>query len=152
MLRLFTLLAVTTFSLFLTAVNAADPAPAQSVAAKAGTGQKYRAVIQVSDSDAKLWAQAINNTENLQELLGKENVDIEIVALGQGIGLLKLDSPHANRVAQAMKAGVKIVACGSTMKRQKLTKDDMLPDIGYVPGGLIEIMDKQREGWSYIKG
>ena len=33
-----------------------------------------------------------------------------------------------------------------------IEKDDMLPNISYVPGGLIEVLDRQREGWSYIKG
>jgi intracellular sulfur oxidation DsrE/DsrF family protein len=29
--------------------------------------------------------------------------------------------------------------------------EDMLPGIGYVPGGIIEILDRQSEGWCYIK-
>jgi intracellular sulfur oxidation DsrE/DsrF family protein len=127
--------------------TAADPATPAKPAP-----QKYRVVIQVSDPDPRLWAQAINNSENLEEILGKANVEVEIVALGQGIGMIKLDSPQANRVSDALKRGVKIVACEATMKRQKLSRDDMLPAIGYTPGGLIRIIDLQREGWSYIKG
>jgi len=79
-------------------------------------------------------------------------VDIELVALGQGLGILKLDSPHATRVADAMKRSVAINACQVTMRRQKLTKDDMLSDIGYVPAGLVRIIDRQRQGWNYIGG
>jgi intracellular sulfur oxidation DsrE/DsrF family protein len=130
-------------------VAAADPAkPAASVAA----AQKHRVVIQVSDPDPRLWAQAINYTENLRQLLGKDNVEIEVVALGLGIGVLKLDSPHGTRVSDSLKQGVKFSACESTMKRQKLTTGDMLPDIGYTPGGLVRILERQREGWNYIKG
>jgi intracellular sulfur oxidation DsrE/DsrF family protein len=127
---------------------AAEPANPGVGAAAAG---RTRVVIQVSDPDPRMWAQAINYTENLRELVGKENLETEIVALGQGIGLLKLDSPHATRVANALKAGVKITACASTMKRQKLAQDDMLPDIGYAPGGILRIIERQREGWTYIK-
>jgi intracellular sulfur oxidation DsrE/DsrF family protein len=129
------------------AADLAKPAVAASAAA-----QKYRVVIQVSDPDPRLWAQAINYTENLRQLLGKDNVETEIVALGLGIGILKLESPHAARVADSLKAGVKFSACESTMTRQKLTKGDMLPDIGYTPGGLVRIIERQREGWNYIKG
>ena len=114
--------------------------------------QKYKVVIQVSDPDPRLWAQAINYAENLPDELGKDNVEIEIVALGQGIGLLKLDSPQGSRIPDALKRGVKISACQVTMRRQKLTRDDMLPDIGYVPGGLVRILELQRQGWNYIKG
>ena len=137
-------------------LNAALPAAAAPgvplAQASAPAAQKQRVVIQVSDPDPRLWAQAINYTENLQALLGKDNVEVEIVALGLGIGVLKLDSPHANRVGEALGRGVSIKACGSTMKRQKLTREDMLPGIEYVPGGLIRILERQQQGWSYIKG
>jgi intracellular sulfur oxidation DsrE/DsrF family protein len=32
-----------------------------------------------------------------------------------------------------------------------LDKDDMLTDIGYVPGSSIKILDRQSEGWRHIK-
>ena len=99
-----------------------------------------------------MWNQALNYVENLQDLYGKDNVSIEIVALGHGIGVLKLDSPLANRVADALKRGASVQACQVTMRRQKLEQADMLPDIGYVPAGLGEIVKRQKEGWSYISG
>jgi hypothetical protein len=37
-------------------------------------------------------------------------------------------------------------------RRQKLTPQDMLPDIGYVKAGLGQIIKRQKEGWSYISG
>ena len=113
---------------------------------------KERIVIQVSTPEPRMWNQALNYVENLQDLYGKDNVDIEIVALGHGIGVLKLDSPLANRVADAVKRGASVQACQVTMRRQKLEKADMLPDIGYVPAGLGEIVKRQKEGWSYISG
>ena len=133
---------------------AAEPPAAKRAASgkSKAAPQKYRVVIQVSTPDPRSWAQALNYTENLQETLGKDNVDIELVALGQGIGVLKLDSPHATRVAEAMKRNVTINACEVTMRRQKLTKDDMLSDIGYVPAGLVQIITRQRQGWNYIGG
>ena len=54
-------------------------------------------------------------------------MDIAIVACGPGIGMLKLDSPTASRVADTMKANLRVVACENTMRAQKITKDDMLP-------------------------
>jgi intracellular sulfur oxidation DsrE/DsrF family protein len=55
-------------------------------------------------------------------------------------------------VADAVKRGADLRACEVTMRRQKLQKDDMLPDIGYVPAGLGEIIKRQKEGWQYISG
>src|SRR5512141_3275830 len=113
---------------------------------------KERVVVQVSTPEQRIWNQALNYVENLQTLYGKDNVEVEIVALGWGIGMLKFDSPLATRVAEAMQRGAKLQACEVTMSRQKLTRQDMLPDIGYVPAGLGQIIKRQKEGWSYISG
>jgi len=121
-------------------------------AAQATPAAKERVIIQVSTPEPRVWNQAINYVENLQALYGKDNVEIEIVALGWGIGMLKFDSPLATRVAESTARGAKVMACEVTMGRQKLTKQDMLPDIGFVPAGLGQVIKRQKEGWSYISG
>jgi intracellular sulfur oxidation DsrE/DsrF family protein len=65
--------------------------------------------------------------------------------------MLKSDSPVAARIASAMKSGIKVVACENTLAAQKLAKADMLPDIGYVPAGVVELMKKQQQGYAYIR-
>ena len=115
-------------------------------------GQKrHKLVIQVSDNDPAKWNLALNNAKNVQDDVGAANVDIEIVAYGPGIGMLKLESPSASRIAEAMKANVKVIACENTMRNLKLTLDDMQSAISYVPAGVTEIMTKQGEGWAYIR-
>jgi len=37
------------------------------------------------------------------------------------------------------------------MKANKLTKEDMLPNTSYVTAGAVEIMKKQKEGYSYLR-
>ena len=113
--------------------------------------KRQKIVIQVSDNDPAKWNLALNNAKNVQDDLGAANVDIEIVAYGPGISMLKLESPTGSRIAEAMKANIKIVACENTMHGQKLTKDDMLGGIGYVNAGVVEIMKKQSEGWAYLR-
>lgn len=111
-----------------------------------------KVVIQVSDNDAQKWNLALNNARNVQDDLGgPEATAIEIVVYGPGIGMLKSDSPVAKRVADALTSGVKVVACENTMKAQKLSVPDMLPNIGYVSAGVVELMKRQREGYAYIR-
>jgi intracellular sulfur oxidation DsrE/DsrF family protein len=107
--------------------------------------------MQVSDSDPGKWNLALNNARNLQADLGAANVDIEIVAYGPGIGMLKAESVVGNRVDEALHSGVKVVACENTMHGQKLQKDDMLNGIGYVGAGVVEIMQRQQQGWAYLR-
>lgn len=115
------------------------------------TAQRQKVVFQVSDADPKKWNLALNNAKNVQQDLGAANVDVEIVAYGPGIGMIKLDSAVGNRVHDALAAGVKVVACENTMHNMKLSKADMLPSLGYVPAGVVELMNRQREGYSYIR-
>lgn len=112
---------------------------------------KNKIVFQVSDNDPVKWSLALNNAQNVQADLGADTVDQEIVVYGPGISMLKTDSPVAQRIASAMKNGVKVVACEVTLKAQKLTHADMLPDIGYVPAGVVELMKKQQQGYAYIR-
>jgi uncharacterized protein len=112
---------------------------------------RNRVVIQVSDAEPAKWNLALNNARNIQTDLGAANVDIEIVAYGPGIGMLKADSVVGNRIDEAGKAGVKVVACENTMHAQKLTQADMLSGIGYVPAGVVELMQRQQQGWAYIR-
>jgi intracellular sulfur oxidation DsrE/DsrF family protein len=112
---------------------------------------RSRVVIQVSDGETAKWNLALNNAHNLQAELGAANIDIEIVAYGPGIGMLKLDSPVANAVGEAGAAGMKIFACENTMHAQHLARSDMLDGIGYVSDGVVEIMKRQQQGWSYIR-
>lgn len=123
----------------------ADAAQAQASAPRS------KVVIQISDGNPANWNLALSNVRNIQADLGAANVDIEVVAYGPGIDMLKLDSPLANRVGEATAAGVKIMACENTMHGQHLTRGDMLDGIGYVKAGVVEIMLRQQQGWSYIR-
>jgi len=119
--------------------------------AAAAQTPESRVVIQVSDADPGKWNLALNNAKNLQTDLGAKKVDIEIVAYGPGIGMLKADSVVGNRIGEALGAGVKVIACENTMRGQKLEKPDMLNGIGYVPAGVVEIMRRQQEHWAYLR-
>ncbi len=110
-----------------------------------------KVVVQVSDADPAKWNLALNNAKNVQSDLGAANVDIEIVAYGPGIGMLKAESIVGNRIGEAMATGIKVVACENTLQAQKLTRADMLPKIDYVAAGVVEIMRKQQQGWAYIR-
>jgi ABC-type glycerol-3-phosphate transport system substrate-binding protein len=91
MKRLCTLLAALAFSVL----------PAGQAAAQATPAAKERVIVRVSTPEPRVWNQALTYVENLQELYGKDNVEVEIVGLGWGIGMLKFDSPLATRVADA---------------------------------------------------
>ena len=126
-------------------------AAAPRAQAQRGGRAKNRALFQVTDNDPARWNMILSNMINLREGVGGERVEIELVAYGPGIHMLKTDSPVKQRIAEALKSGVKVNACQNTMNAMKLTPADMLPEIGYVPSGVVEVMRKQQQGWAYIR-
>lgn len=122
-----------------------------AVSLAAAAAPSHRVVMQVSDNSEATWNQAMNNARNVQQMLGRDNVAIEIVVYGHGISMARFDSPVAARVASTAEAGIDVVVCENTMKGQKLTRDDMSDKVKFVPAGVVEIMTRQQEGWAYIK-
>jgi hypothetical protein len=127
--------------------------PMQALAqqSKAQQSKKYRVVLQVSDNDPAKWKLALNNAHNVQEDLGKDNVQIEIVAYGPGLDMLKAESAVAGGLAGAMDDSVRLIACENTMTSTKVARADMYGGIAYVKAGVTHIMKRQREGWAYIR-
>lgn len=124
---------------------------ALSLPAVSHAADKAKLVIQVSVNDPATWNLALNNAKNVQKDLGKDNVELEIVAFGPGINMLKADSEVATRIDEAADSGVQVMACQNTMRGQKLSKEDMNAKVGYVPSGVVEIMRRQQGGYAYLR-
>ncbi|MEJ6023124.1 DsrE family protein [Ramlibacter sp. PS4R-6] len=114
--------------------------------------KKHRLLIAVSDNDPGKWNMVMNNVKNAQEDVGGvDKIDIEVVAYGPGINMLRSETPVAGHINDLLKTGVKVVGCENTMKNLKLEKSQMMSTIGYVPAAVTEIMRKQEEGWAYVR-
>ena len=129
----------------------AAAAPALAAQQKKKPAGKQRVIFQVSDNDPAKWNLTLNNARNVQEDLGKDNVQIEIIAYGPGLEMLKAESKAADRLAGALDENVGLIACENTMTTSKVTKDDMYSGIAYVKAGVTHLMKRQREGWAYIR-
>ncbi|HIE01493.1 MAG TPA: hypothetical protein EYP59_14590 [Thiotrichaceae bacterium] len=114
---------------------------------------KYRLLLQVSEDSVDKLNLALNNAYNAQMAFGPENIEIEIVVFGAGVNTLKYYAPIpiADKVKEAKYAGVRIVACDIAMRSHKLRPSDMLPEVRYVESGVAELVEKQTEGWSYVR-
>ena len=114
-------------------------------------GQMHRIVFELT-SDSEDQSQALlNNIENVQKAFGRDNTEIEVVAHGKGLSLLKTTTPFKDRVTAIAATGPKFVSCENAMRRQQLKKEDLLPAAGTVDSGVAEVVRKQESGWSYIK-
>ncbi len=112
---------------------------------------KYRTIFHVTEADPRKWAQVLNNASYAQTEMGAKNIEIVVVMNGGGIGMLQLESPVAQKVEDAKKAGIRFHVCKNTMETQKLTEQDMLPEAEYVKSGIGDVIKLQQQGWSYVK-
>ncbi len=129
------------FSLLALPALAADMSPPSA----------YKLVVQVSESDPARWNLTLNNVRNAQKDMGASLAEVEIVAFGPGLDMLKDDSEVGSRLQEALSRGVKVLACKNTMVAMKLKEADLQPNIGFVQAGVVEIIQKLAQGYAYLR-
>jgi len=115
---------------------------------------KHKLVIQVSSADETTQKIALNNAVNVQKLYGMDNVEIEIVAYGPGLGLLTTKSKEAPRIKSLAMQNITFSACGNTMaKIEKKTgkKPQLVEGVGTVNAGVARILELQEQGYAYLR-
>jgi intracellular sulfur oxidation DsrE/DsrF family protein len=115
---------------------------------------KNKIVIQVSTDDPRTQKIALNNAVNMQKLYGIDNIQIEIVAYGPGLGLMTTKSGQADRVTSLAMQDITFSACGNTMKKvaKKTGKmPELLEGVDQVTAGVARIMELQQQGYAYIR-
>jgi len=143
-------------SLVLASFIAVTMSSAIHAASHAGDGfePKHKVVIQVSTKDPLTQKIAVNNAVNVQKHYGIDNVAVEIVAYGPGLGLLTPKSNQAKRVASLAQQNITFSACNNTMKKiekKKGKKPKLIQGVQVVPAGVARIMDLQEKGYSYVR-
>jgi uncharacterized protein len=114
---------------------------------------KHKVVFELNAPEPSGWGQLFNNVRNVQQIFGKEGVEIEIVFFGKGLTmLLKNNAEYAERLKEAADKGVVLAACQNTMRAMKVKSEDLFPFSTEVDSGVAELVRKQEAGYSYIKG
>ena len=114
----------------------------------------HKIVIQVSTDDPRTQKIALNNAVNLQKLYGVDEVAIEIVAYGPGLGLLTKKSGQSDRVESLAMQDITFSACGNTMNKVAKKSGNMpvlLEGVGQVTAGVARIMELQEQGYAYVR-
>ena len=114
---------------------------------------KHKVVFELNAPAPSGWDQLFHNVENVQQVFGREGVQVEVVFFGKGLTmLLKKNAEYAERLKEAADKGVILAACQNSMRAMKVTTADLFPFAAQVDSGVAELVRKQEAGWSYIKG
>ena len=109
-----------------------------------------KAVIHINFKDPERHEHALNNIENI--LKDASDTELVVVCHGEGITLLsKQQTKHSELVQSLIKKGVRFAACENTMKKKSLSPEDLVSGSTTVPSGAVEVIRKQRDGYSYFK-
>ncbi|TDY01716.1 DsrE family protein [Thiohalophilus thiocyanatoxydans] len=114
----------------------------------------HKVIIQVSTDDPRTQKIALNNAANLQKAYGMDNVDVQIVAYGPGLGLLSKNGDNADRVESMAMQNINFNACSNTMAKiesKKGKKPALAKGVEVVPGGVARIVELQEQGYAYIR-
>jgi hypothetical protein len=119
----------------------------------------HRVVLHVDDNDAKRMNMALNNAANVDKYYKSkgQEVIIEIVAYGPGLIMLHAKkSPVKKRIASFGQNydNISFRSCGNThakMSKKAGKKVPLLPQAKMVTSGVVHMIQRQEEGWSYIR-
>ena len=111
----------------------------------------HRVLFAVTSPEEADWRLAMGNMRNLLAGLGPETVEVEVVAFGPGLNMVKKGSTAETDLKTLEEKHVHVFACENAMRSQHVTKEDLLEGTGTVPAGIVEVVTKQEQGWTYIK-
>ena len=127
----------------------------------AADGKPHHIAIQVDQNDPQVMNLVLNNATNVIEYYRDkhEDVDVDIVAYGPGLHMLRADtSPVQDRIKRlkdmAFPGKVQFSACNNTKQGMEKAEDHAIPIVAeatIVPSGVVHLMELQEQGWSYVR-
>jgi intracellular sulfur oxidation DsrE/DsrF family protein len=119
----------------------------------------HRLAVQVNVNEPTAMNLALNNASNVAQYYKErgEKVQIEIVAYGPGLHMLRQDtSPVKDRIKSISESTPNIAfkACGNTQQNMQKTEAKDIPLVSQaevVKSGVVRLMELQEQGWSYIR-
>lgn len=118
-----------------------------SVALKA---QTHKIIFQLTSEDTLAHKSLMKQLNNVLSI--SPDAKIEVVCQGPGLSMLMISRTTVQEGISKMKAkGVVFSACEFSMSERKVSKEQIVAESGFVKSGIVEVITKQEEGWSYIK-
>ena len=114
---------------------------------------KYKAIFHIDENNK--WKLTLANVNNLINAIDDdESYEIEVLANAEAVKYYdlskKLDS-DIKTMKKLKSKDVKFVACNNALIANNIEKDNIMNFVNIVPAGVLELVEKQSEGYSYIK-
>ena len=111
---------------------------------------KIKAVFHIDEMEK--WDLLITNVKNLVKGINIEDSEVEIVANSKAVLRYKQDAGFDNTSLEELgEKGISIIACNNALNSLKIEKGMLYAFVKVVPIGVKEIIEKQLEGYAYLK-
>lgn len=113
-------------------------------------------IFPITSGDEHEISHVLSSASNVMKFYGPEKCEIVIVCYSQGIKTVLskayfFDKDIQKRVRSLMTYDVEFIACGNTMTTYKIDKKELLKDVEIVTAGIVELIERQKSGWTYIR-
>ncbi len=119
-----------------------------------------RVLVHLTSADTD---EGLNTLSNLEQMLqqyeqDQQPVHVEVIANGNGIKLL---SPQQTEIARRISyltekyENLNFAACKNTLDQLRVSHGivlQLIPEVKIIDSGVVEVIKRQREGWTYIRG
>lgn len=108
------------------------------------------------DSEAK-WHMVLENVKNMLKYGKENNTPFEIEVVANGVAVMGLQQHAAEKskwyleMDELSREKVVFAACNNALNMFDLKPEQLCAFVQVVPAGVVEIAEKQEEGYSYIK-
>ena len=112
--------------------------------------KQHKIVIHLTSNDTLVHKAVVKQIGHILE--AAPNSKVEVVCHSNGIGFLLIsETKQAAKIADLKNKGVAFVACENTMRERKIKREELVPQSGTVPSGVMEVVKKQEKGWAYLR-
>ena len=110
-------------------------------------------VFSIDTIDEKIANHVISTVNNVIKFYRPENTEVVVVMYSQGVKLLrkKGNSDIRKRIEALMTYDIEFVACENSMRTLGIKKKELIEDISFGTAGIVEIIERQLQGFIYIK-
>jgi len=113
-------------------------------------------IFPITSEDELEISHVLSSASNVIKFYGADKCEVAIICYSKGIKAVLakayfFDKDIQKRVRSLMTYDVEFIACGNTMRTYKIDKKELLSGVEMVTAGIVELIERQRKGWTYIR-
>ena len=112
---------------------------------------EIKVVFDVTSKNVKTHQMTVRHVELMSN--SYPDAQFEVVLYGGSIEMALNEKSTVKNAIQLLskKNNVVFVICEASLRKHKVDKQDLIEGFKTVPDGILEIVEKQQNGWGYIK-